>query len=314
MFFTSKGVFRLAGLVAAAIVAAGTASSQDEKKTGVPTGNAVIWRSVNIAERDLYWGPGGREMFPDLKGARFIGRDPGGNNLKYEIEDRGGNRWIVKIADEAQPEIAATRLLWGIGFMTEIDYLVPKISIPNSGNFTNARIELRSRDIKRGDRWSWANGPLSGTPEFNGLRIMMALINNWDLKDENTIILEREGEKQYVVSDLGSSFGKLADRSMSRTGRSVNDPEDFAKAGFIKGVSNGEIEFDYRGMNENVVRGIRVEHGRWLADLLTQLSDKQIEDAFRAANYKPEEIALYTRALKARIAALDEATRNSIEN
>jgi len=34
------------------------------------------------------------------------------------------------------------------------------------------------------------------------------------------------------------------------------------------------------------------------------LSDEQIKDAFRAANYTPEEVDTLTSALKARIAAL----------
>jgi hypothetical protein len=46
-----------------------------------------------------------------------------------------------------------------------------------------------------------------------------------------------------------------------------------------------------------------------MADLLLQLSDKQIEDAFRAANYKPEDVQTYAAAVKARIRALDEATK-----
>ena len=178
----------------------------------------------------------------------------------------------------------------------------------------NARFELRPDDVKRGERWSWLNNPFNDTPELRGLKIMMALINNWDLKDENTVIL-RDGQVCYVISDLGASFGKLADQSSSRSGRSVNKPRDYANANFIRGVSGGLIDFDYRGANENVVKNVRIEDGRWLADLLMQLSDKQIEDAFRAANYKPEEVRIYAQSVKARIAALDKATKlNVTEN
>ncbi|HKZ80792.1 MAG TPA: hypothetical protein VJ124_21140 [Pyrinomonadaceae bacterium] len=34
------------------------------------------------------------------------------------------------------------------------------------------------------------------------------------------------------------------------------------------------------------MRGIPVEHARWLGSLLTQLSDEQLRDAFRAAQYE----------------------------
>ena len=48
-----------------------------------------------------------------------------------------------------------------------------------------------------------------------------------------------------------------------------------------------------------------------LADLLMQLRDKQISDAFRAANYKPDEVAIFASAFKARIAALDKTVGNA---
>jgi hypothetical protein len=46
-----------------------------------------------------------------------------------------------------------------------------------------------------------------------------------------------------------------------------------------------------------------------LADLLIQLSDKQISDAFRAANYSPQNISLLTQTVKQRISNLDRVTR-----
>src|ERR1700676_3479001 len=58
-------------------------------------------------------------------------------------------------------------------------------------------------------------GAFDGSRELNGLRVLMALINNWDLKDVNNKIVEKrihgsiDSPKQevYFVSDLGASFG-----------------------------------------------------------------------------------------------------------
>jgi hypothetical protein len=83
----------------------------------------VMWEKVNIAQRDTYWGAGGTAMQPDLRRVKFIRRQEGGNNLKYRIEDASGKVWVAKIADESQPEVVANRLLWAIGYKTEIDYL-----------------------------------------------------------------------------------------------------------------------------------------------------------------------------------------------
>jgi hypothetical protein len=268
-----------------------------------------MWEQVNIGERDLYLGPGGQQMQPDLKSNQFLGRQEGGNSIKYRIKDAAGREWVIKIGRETQPETAAVRLLWALGYRTEINYLLPKVAIPQIGNYKNVRFEARPEGIKRLDIWSWTNNPFVGTNEFEGLKIMMAMFNNWDIKDENTTILKEGDTHYYIISDLGASFGKLSEVSGGKTGRSVNKPEQYAQSRFIKRVRDGVIELDYRGKADNIIRTVKVEHGRWIADLLLQLSDKQIEDAFRAANYEPEDVKLLAQAFKARINELDEATK-----
>ena len=297
-------------LVTVALIALCVSASAQEKST--VTGTPVLWEKVNIAERDLYWGPGGRELFPVMEGMTFVGRQTGGNNLKFRLREKEGREWIVKAADESQPEVAATRLLWAIGYPTEVDYIVPKVSIQKWGNYKNVRFEARPDGVKRGDRWSWDDNPFKTSVEFAGLRIMMAMLNNWDLKDENTVVLQKGDKLYYAVSDLGSSFGKLAKHSETRSGRSVNKPEDYAGSTFIKTVDGGMIHFNYTAARADLMRGINVQHGRWLADLLLQLSDKQITDAFRAANYEPEEVATLAASFKARIAELDKSTRVTV--
>ncbi len=298
------GIF---ALLFAISLLAGIAAAQ-EKVATVPS-NVVIWEPVDIKSRDLFRGPTSEGIVPALDKMEFVGRQPGGNNLKFRLKDANGREWVAKVADESQAEVAATRLLWAIGYKTEVDQIVKSLSIPKVGNYRNARFEARDESRKRGDRWSWTNNPYAGTKEFDGLRLMMAFINNWDLKDENNILITENGKTYMVVSDLGSSFGKLADKSKSRTGRSVNKPEHFAEAGFIKSVDNGVLVLDYRGMGEDYLKGIKVENARWLADQLLQLSDNQIADAFRAANYSAEDVALLTAAVKDRIAQLDQATK-----
>lgn len=305
---------RSRGLIAFAFITICFSVAAAQEKALAPSGSAVLWEPVAIAERDLYWGPGGREMFPVMEGMTYVDRQVGGNNLKFRLRDKEGRDWVVKAADESQPEVAATRLLWAIGYPTEVDYLVPKVSIAKWGNRKNVRFEARPKGVKRGDRWSWDDNPFKATNEFAGLRIMMAMLNNWDLKDENTVILEKDGKSYYAISDLGSSFGKLARHSGTRSGRSVNEPEHYADATFIKAVDGQMIQFNYTAQRADLMQGINVQHGRWLADLLLQLSDKQIQDAFRAANYKPEEIALLTASFKARIAELDKHTQVAVAN
>jgi hypothetical protein len=269
----------------------------------------ILWEPVDIAGRDLYVGPG--TLTPKLEGMEYLGKQPGGNNIKYRLKDGNGVEWVAKIADESRAEVAATRLMWAIGYHTEIDQIVERLNIEKVGNYRNARFEARSPEVKRGERWAWADNPFKGTKEFEGLKLMMALINNWDLKDENNVILNKDGRQYYIISDLGSSFGRLATTSDSRSGRSVGKAEHFADEVFIKGVEGDTLMLNYRGKADHLMQGIKVTDARWLADLLVQLSDKQISDAFRAANYSDEDVALYTATVKARIAALDAATRSA---
>src|SRR5687767_15651753 len=94
---------------------------------------AVMWTPVNIERRDLYLGPGGGGMKPNLRRIRFIRKETDGNNLKYRIRDASGRVWVAKIADESQAEVAANRLLYGIGYRTEIDYLRRRFTFPGRG-------------------------------------------------------------------------------------------------------------------------------------------------------------------------------------
>jgi hypothetical protein len=268
-----------------------------------------MWEPVDVSKRNLLLGAGGASMRPDLRRVRFVRKETGGNNLKYRIRDASGRIWVAKIADESQPEVAANRLLWAVGYRTEIDYVARRLTIPGKGTFTNIRLEARPKGIDRDGDWEWDSNPFVGTREFKGLRVMMALINNWDLKDSNNAILRTGRQAQYIVSDLGSSFGKLPVSSafiLNRFGRSVNDPEDFANSTFIHKVEdNGEIDFYYKAKGKKLLEQIRVEDARWIGRLLGRLSDRQIRDAFRAANYSPAQITILSRAVKSRIRQLN---------
>jgi hypothetical protein len=139
----------------------------------------------------------------------------------------------------------------------------------------------------------------------------MSFLNNWDMKNANNVILKKGDELQYVISDLGVSFGKTGSNGMTlfwRIGRSRNEPDQYAESDFVKDIKNGKIKFAFNGKGMELFNDITVEDGRWLATLLDQLTDKQIEDAFRAANYSDADVALLTQGVKSRIRALDLAT------
>jgi len=282
--------------------------SKDKNAKKELTGKPVMWRDPgDIASRNLLLGAGGEEMKPDISKITFIEDKPGGYSKKYRVRDAKGNEWIAKIGKEAQPDTAANRLLWALGYETEIAYLVPKLKIEGKGDFENVRLEARPADVKRAGNWMWENNPFMNTPEFKGLKILMVTINNWDMKDDNNEILARrgdttgEGELRYIISDLGATFGKTG----GFFSRSRNEAGDYKKAEFIKAVKGDVIDFSYSGKNQKLFTNLTVADARWVSDLFKRLSDEQIKDAFRAANYSAEEVDMLAGALKARIAALE---------
>jgi hypothetical protein len=283
-------------------------SDKPKKEKQKPTGTPVFWTEpANVGSMNLLLGAGGEEMKPDVSKVTFVADRPGGYSKKYEVRDAKGNRWIAKISKESQPDTAANRLLWALGYPTEIAYLFPKLTIEGKGEFENVRLEARPKGVDRVGNWMWENNPFQNTPEFRGLKVMMVLINNWDMKDDNNEILAMrnpttgEAELRYIISDLGGSFGKTG----GFFSRSRNEPQDYVKADFIKGVKGDVIDFNYGGKNQKLFEGITVADARWLSERFKALSDEQIKDAFRAANYTPEEVDTLTRALKGRVAALE---------
>jgi hypothetical protein len=279
--------------------------SKDEKKE--LTGKPVMWKDpTDLESRNLILGAGGEEMKPDVSTLTFIEQKTGGFSTKYRVKDAKGNEWIAKVGKEAQTDTAANRLLWALGYETEIAYLIPHAKIEGKGEFDNVRLEARPASVKRAGNWMWENNPFMNAPEFKGLKILMVMLNNWDMKDDNNEILAPRGdtsgqaELRYIISDLGATFGKTG----GFLSRSRNKPSDYVKAEFIKKVNGETIDFSYSGKNQKLFEGLTVADARWLSNLLKRLSDDQIKDAFRSANYSTEEIDLLAGEFKQRIAAL----------
>ena len=287
------------------------AISQDKEKNKTEkkelTGKPVMWHEpTDLESRNLILGAGGEEMKPDVSQLTFIEQKTGGFSTKYRVKDAKGNEWIAKIGKEAQTDTAANRLLWALGYETEIAYLIPHAKIEGKGDFDNVRLEARPATVKRAGNWMWENNPFMSAPEFKGLKVLMVMLNNWDMKDDNNEILATrgdttgEGELRYIISDLGATFGKTG----GFLSRSRNKPSDYVKAEFIKKVNGDVIDFNYSGKNQKLFQNLTVADARWVSNLLKRLSDDQIKDAFRSANYSAEEVDLLAGEFKERIAAL----------
>lgn len=311
---TSK--FRSAVLLAVILcltsVDVGVVAKQKQKKAKpAPRGTAVMWeRPSDISSRDLFLGPGGASMRPDLRRITFIKEEKGGYSKKYLLRDASGREWVAKIGKEAQSETSAIRLLWGVGYLTEVNYLVPRVTIPGKGTFNNVRFEARPESWDRVGEWKWKRNPFVGTPEYQGLKIMMAMINNWDLKDSNNEIIQTNGELRYVISDLGATFGHASTTPLFwRLTRSRNNPSKYTNAKFLEKVKGDRVVLHFGGKNRGLMKDITIRDAQWLSRWLSQLSDQQLRDAFRAANYRPDQINMLARAVRERSNELRDLRR-----
>jgi len=283
-------------------------------------GRPLLWQDPgDIAGRDLYYGIGGKENAPDLSAKfTFMGRDKSGTSEKIYVKDSNDKEWIVKFGPEARPETAATRIVWAVGYHVDRDYFVRSVHIEGRGGFEarNVRFKQRHSGFKEEGLWTWEANPFLGTRELNGLKVLMALLNNWDLKYDNNKIArpdKKSGEHDeaiFYVADLGATFGTTGSlaRKLIPIGDppagSKGDPAGFAKQPFIDGVKNGTVRFHYKGKDPSALQGVPVEHARWMGGLLAQISDKQLTDAFRAAGWGDADVTTLTGVVRGRIQQL----------
>jgi hypothetical protein len=304
------------------------------------TGPAVLWRQpTDINSRNLYYGPGGKADQPDTV-FTFEKEDSKGSNPKFDVRDENGVKWKVKLGEEARPETVASRLVWAAGYFTNEDYFLPSLKVeglPNrlhrgqkllapDGTFHNVRLKRYLSDEKKIGEWSWRNDPFTGTKEWDGLCVMMALINNWDLKDENNAVYEKRSEETgeiehvYLVSDLGASFGTTG---LNRTHNiSKGNLQSYSRSRFIRKVTPYYVDFNVPSRPSLVVllnpheffsrlrlewigRHIPRDEARRMGQLLVRLSPDQVRDAFRAAGYSPAEVEAFTGVVERRIGELN---------
>ena len=305
------------------------------------SGPAVLWRRPeDIASRNMLYGSGGKQNEPPPP-FTFLNEDLDGTSPKFNVRDQDEVKWKVKLGVEARSETVASRFLWAVGYFTDEDYFISSTRVEDmprrlqrgqgllepGGVVRNVRLEREPKGEKIA-AWKWRHNPFTGTRELNGLRIMMALINNWDLKNQNTAVYmgsdggESEGSQQtYLISDLGASFG--APGFAWPKSKSRNNLEQYSHSRFITKVTPDYVDFKAPGRPALlysfglprfimrlrlrwISRDIPRADAKWMGELLAQLTPEQIRDAFRAADYSPQEVDGFAKVIEARIAELNK--------
>ncbi|WP_263418986.1 hypothetical protein [Terriglobus albidus] len=297
--------------------------------------NPTLWHNPGKIEAlDLFGGQGGRRKAP-VEPFTFLNEDTDGTNPKFDVRDARGKKWRVKLGEEARPEVVASRLLWAVGYYVNDDYVLEAADIPGirlsrggddtkKGHIREARFSRKPGGQDKIGTWKWGENPFTGTREFNGLRVMMAVMNNWDLKDENNSVYsdKKSGKQIFLVNDVGATFGT---NGLSWTkARSKGNIGSFRESKFITRVSDTDVDFATPKQPNFLIGAVNPKQyamridldwignkiprndARWMGEMLGRLSHKQLRDAFRAGHFPTDQIDAYVEIVENRIHELKE--------
>jgi hypothetical protein len=304
-------MMRVATLALIAFVSASCAGvGRPQVQNAPPPPGASMWKApTDIASQDLFHGPWGAAHAPDPKDTfDLVELKHTGVNYGMTVKDSKDREWSVKqpypgnLDSEANVEVVVSRLLSAVGYHQPPVYYLPSFTLKDD---FGRKVEVGGRfrpkldEMKEIGSWKWDDNPFVGTKEYQGLIVLLTMFNSTDLKDSNNSLYERkEGdfvEQLYVARDVGSAFGDT-----QRIAPRKNHIESFEKMPFILGVNDrGFVEFAYKGWYHNLTRDrIKPEEVAWAANLIGQLSDRQMQDAFRAGGYEPDVAARFITKIR----------------
>jgi hypothetical protein len=300
-------------LIAGALVCAFAACAMNVEpptdKPAPPVSGATLWHPpADLAPGDLFYGPWGPQRAP-VAGAEYtlIELKHSGVNPGMTVRDAAGREWSVKqtppggLDREGSVEVAVSRLLSAIGYHQPPVYHLPAFRLRDDWGThveLGGRFRLKDESLEDVGPWSWQENPFVGSEPYQGLLVLLMMLNSTDLKNSNNTLYEyRAGgriERWYVVRDLGAALG-----DGQRLAPLKGDPDAFEREPFILGVSNGFVDFAYRGWYRNLVRDrVTPNDVRWASALLARLSDRQMHDAFRAGGFEADEAGRFVRKLR----------------
>ena len=309
----------IALLVVSAAVGGATAKHLTKEGRAELIARAQVWQPTDVASKNLLIGPEGPGAFPPgaMVPCEYVKKKLSGNSPKFACRIGADDEVKVKYGGtngEVYAEVAATRLLWALGFGADRMYSVAVIchgcpaSIagmrrPDGTTLVDpAAIERKSDGdeiSKPIEGWSWKELSLvrpdaggASREQVDALILLAAFLQHTDSKpsQQRLVCLDEKptGDGEHtcampflMINDPGLTFGRAnflnhnARGSMNLDAWSATpvwkDP--------VRCVAN--ISKSYSGTLEDPQ--VSEAGRRFLAGLLSQLSDMQLHDLFAAA-------------------------------
>lgn len=280
--------------------------------------------ATDIAAMDLKVGPSGASAFEPGETVRcdFVNRPRGiGSTLKFSCAWDTDRVLKVRYGEEngeVYAQVAATRLLWALGFAADRMYPVRVIcrgcsanpfkqTAPTEGSvvtFDPATIDDNlpgeTMETTPNEGWSWkeldtVDEESGGAPvaQRDALKLLAVFIQHGSNKRPNQgLLCSEEGRDTrtpaavcehpvMMLTDVGKTFGRA--NMFNKDAEAAVNFREWSKMPIWKGASGcvGDLPRSFTGTLDHP----RIsEAGRaFLANLLAQLSDAQIHDLFEVA-------------------------------
>jgi hypothetical protein len=280
---------------------------------------AQVWSRTNVPRMDIRRGPAGPgTVAPGARVAcEYLDEDLAGNSPKFSCRTAGGDELKVKFGGtngEVYGEVAATRLLWVLGFGADRMYPVRIVCsgcprefggtamIAGTHLFDPAVIERKASgeelDPDGEAGWSWSeldrvDEKAGGAPKAHrdALKLLAVFLQHTDSKPQQQRLVCRVKPGEHgdcarpfmMINDVGLTFGR-ASWTNANDASAVN-LEAWSGVPIWKGDTGcvGNLPRSLSGtLNDPIIS----EDGRrFLAGLLRQLTDEQLHDLFDVARF-----------------------------
>jgi hypothetical protein len=318
------------GFGAAVEFSNGPASGQSDDARLSPEARLVairrahVWTPAKVSTMDLKAGPQGPgSVAPnETVTCDYIEKDMDGRSPKFTCQLSPGDEVKIKYGKEngeVYGEVAATRLLWALGFGADRMYPVRVVcrgcppdpranSKPKPGEVVTFEPAALEREVegqvqegKNSKGWAFPELDLvqetaGGAPRAHrdALKLLAVLIQHTDSKPEQQRLLCTAGEHTgkdgepclhpfMMISDLGLTFGHANVYNRASVGSVNFEQWSRTKVWSDAKACIGDISRSQTGTLDHPRIG---EAGRkFLADLLVQLTDAQLRDLFGVARF-----------------------------
>jgi hypothetical protein len=295
---------------------------------------AQVWKPGDVASKDLKKGPVEADGFEPnaLVTCAYRDRDMSGRTPKFTCELAPGDEIKVKYGaenGEVYAEVAATRLLWALGFPADRVYPVrvdcqgcapdPHVKKGETAGrtlFDPAAVERKMKgaamEVFTDSGWAWpeldeVREAEGGAPRAHrdALKLLAVLLQHGDNKaSQQRLVCASQDDKErgeddkergecsepwMIVQDLGLTFGRA--NLFNRNGTGSVNYEEWSEVPIWADVPScvGNLAPSQSGSLENP--HISEAGRKFLADLLLQLSDRQLRDLFETARFAERKTA-----------------------